>query len=145
MGIPFELITFIGSTLIGGLLRVFSTRSQAKADRELALVALIGKQGDLYKAAREFDNKGFRFTRRIIAISSTFAIVVLPVILGAFMPDMPIWIGYTEMKSGFWPFTDSTDVTKWTQMSGIVITPFHTHLMSSIVGMYFGGSIASRK
>lgn len=141
MGIPFELITLLGSTVISGVLKIFAAKSKAKNDKELAMVAMMGKQGQLYKEAREFDNKGFRFTRRIIAILCTISIVVLPIVLGALIPAMPIWFGYTEIDPGFWPFTSDVNVVEWVKMDGIVITPFHTHIFSSIIGMYFGGSL----
>ena len=145
MGLPFELVTFIGSTLIGGLLKIFASKSKAKSDRELAMITIMGKQGELYKQAREYDNKGFQWTKRIIALSCTFSIIVAPIFLGAFMPQMPVWVGYTEMVNGFWPFTSDATVVKWTELNGLVITPLYTHLMSSIIGMYFGGSLATDK
>jgi hypothetical protein len=32
-------------------------------------------------------------------------------------------------------------VVEWKQLKGLVITPLDTHLVSAIVGLYFGASI----
>ena len=38
------------------------------------------------------------------------------------------------------------DVMQWVPMAhkGIVITPLDTHLMSAIIGLYFGGSLVKK-
>ena len=58
---------------------------------------------------------------------------------------MPIYVGYTEaITNGWWIFSSSTDVTQWKPMVGLVITPLDTHVVSSIIGLYFGGSLVRR-
>lgn len=140
--IPLELITFIGSTLIGGVLSLLSMRSKAKADQEAATLKALNAQAEITKEAREHNDKGFLITRRFIAISCTISIIVLPLIMPYFIPSIPIMLGYTELNPGFWPFTSDVNEVIWRSVDeGIMITPFHTHMMSAISGMYFGTSL----
>ena len=58
---------------------------------------------------------------------------------------MPIFVGYVETVSqGFWIFGSDMDMTQWKPLSGLVITPLDTHVVSSIIGLYFGGSLVRR-
>lgn len=140
--IPLELITFIGSTLIGGVLSLLSMKSKAKSDREAATLKALNASAEITKDAREHSDKGFLITRRFIAISCTLAIVVLPLVVPFFTTGIPVMFGYTELNPGFWPFTSDIQEIIWRSVDqGIMITPFHTHMMSAITGMYFGTSL----
>jgi hypothetical protein len=35
-------------------------------------------------------------------------------------------------------------MTLWKPLEGLVITPLDTHVVSSIIGLYFGGSLVRR-
>ena len=73
------------------------------------------------------------------------AILVLPKLAPFIDSSMPIYVGYTEsIMQGWWIFASSTDVTQWKPMTGLVITPLDTHVVSSIIGLYFGGSLVRR-
>ena len=153
MGIPLELITLLGSTLIGGLLKIWGMKSKFKAQKDQATLSGLNAQAKIQKEAREYENKGFQWTRRFIAISATVSIVVLPILIPAVIsflpvgiPYFPITFGYTELQGGFWPFTESKEIIKWYDIEqGILITPFHTHMMAAINGMYFGGSLVGSR
>lgn len=153
MGIPLELITLIGSTLIGGILKIWGMKAKYKAQKDQATLSALNAQAKITKDAREYGNKGFQWTRRFIAISAVLSIVVLPILAPAIIsllpvgiPYFPITFGYTELTGGFWPFTDAKDIINWkTIEGGILITPFHTHMMAAINGMYFGGSLVGSR
>ena len=95
------------------------------------------------KDAREYDNKGFQWTRRIIALTAIFAIVVFPKVIAVFFPEIPVTVGYTEFRPGFM-FIPEKEVMQWKALQGLVITPLDTNLVGAIVGMYFGGSLVKR-
>lgn len=140
--IPLELITFIGSTLIGGVLSLLSMSSKSKSDREAAKLKALNAQADITQVAREQTNEGFLITRRFIAIACTVSIIVLPLVMPYFIPGVPVMLGYTQLDPGFWPFTSDVNKIIWRSMEeGVMITPFHTHMMSAISGMYFGTSL----
>ena len=78
MGIPFEMITMLGSTVLGGVMSIWSQSIKAKQAEQKMLLARAEKQAEIFKEAREYENVGFQWTRRIIALTAIFAIVVLP-------------------------------------------------------------------
>ena len=143
MGFPFELITMLGSTLISGAMSMMSQNLKAKQAQQKMLLARGEFQVEAFKAAREYGNEGFQWTRRIIAVLSVLAIVVLPKVAVIFFPDLAVTVGYTEFKPGFL-FIPEKESMKWIAFNGLVITPLDTNLVSAIIGMYFGGSLVKR-
>ena len=142
---PFEMITMLGSTVLGGVMSIWSQSIKAKQAEQKMLIQRAEVQTEAFKEAREYDNVGFQWTRRIIALTAIFAIVVLPKIIPLIDPQAQIIVGYTEFKPGFL-FFEGKDVMKWVPMAakGIIITPLDTNLVSAIVGLYFGGSLVKK-
>ena len=142
---PFEMITMLGSTVLGGVMSIWSQSIKAKQAEQKMLIQRAEVQTEAFKEAREYENVGFQWTRRIIALTAVFAIVVLPKILPLVTPDAHVIVGYTEFKPGFL-FLEGKDVMKWVPMAhkGIVITPLDTNLVSAIIGLYFGGSVVKK-
>ena len=143
MGFPFELITMLGSTLISGAMSMMSQNLKAKQAQQKMLLARGEFQVEAFKAAREYGNEGFQWTRRIIAVLSVLSNVVLPKVAVIFFPDLAVTVGYTEFKPGFL-FIPEKESMKWIAFNGLVITPLDTNLVSAIIGMYFGGSLVKR-
>ena len=142
---PFEMITMLGSTVLGGLMSIWSQSIKAKQAEQKMLLQRAEVQTAAFKEAREYENVGFQWTRRIIALTAIFAIIVLPKILPLVSPDAHVIVGYTEWKPGFL-FFEGKDVMQWVPMAhkGIVITPLDTNLVAAIVGLYFGGSLVKK-
>ena len=143
MGIPFEIITMLGSTLLGGLMSLWSQSIKAKQAQQAMLMERAKFQQKAVQSAREYENAGFQWTRRIIALTAIFAIVVLPKVVAVFYPEISVTVGYTEFRPGFLFFSEK-EVLKWRALQGLVITPLDTNLVGAIVGMYFGGSLVKR-
>jgi len=141
---PFEIITMLGSTLISSLLSLWSQRIKAKQDEQKMLLQRAEFQQQAVDAARNVENVGFQWTRRIIALSSIFAIVILPKLVAVYYPDVDVTVGYTLFKPGFLFFTDGRDIFEWITFQGLVITQLDTNLVSAIIGMYFGGSLVKK-
>jgi hypothetical protein len=142
---PFEMITMLGSTILGGVMSIWSQSIKAKQAEQKLLIQRAEVQTEAFKEAREYENVGFQWTRRIIALTAIFAIVVLPKILPLIDPQAQVIVGYTEWNPGFL-FFEGKDVIKWVPMAhrGIVITPLDTNLVAAIVGLYFGGSLVKK-
>jgi hypothetical protein len=142
---PFEMITMLGSTVLGGIMSIWSQNIKAKQAEQKMLLQRAEVQTAAFKEAREYENVGFQWTRRIIALTAVFAIVVLPKILPLVSPDAHVIVGYTEWKPGFL-FFEGKDVMQWVPMAarGIVITPLDTNLVAAITGLYFGGSLVKK-
>ncbi len=140
MGIPFELITMLGSGLLSGLLTIWGQSMKSKQEAFQRSIDGLAAQSKATDLARRYENRGFQFTRRFIAISAVCAIVILPKITAVFFPEVDVIVGYTQWNPGFL-FFDGSDDTVWQSMKGLVITPLDTHLLSAIVGLYFGASM----
>jgi hypothetical protein len=147
---PFELITFLGSAILGAIKSMIMLRMKSKSRIAEAQLQALNAQAKIRKEVREHDDKGFKFTRRFIAVTITLAVVALPILspyLSMYsylfsdfpLPYLPVTFGYTELSQGFWPFVADQDVTKWVVFdNGLIITPFHTNLMAAVVGFYMG-------
>jgi len=144
MGFPFEIVTMLGSTLLSGLLSLWSQRMKAKQEEQKMLIARAEVQTAAISDARTYDNKGFQWTRRIIALTAIFAIVLLPKLVPIFYPEILVTVGYTNWKPGFLFFTDGKEIFEWVSFNGLVITQLDTNLVSAIIGMYFGGSLVKK-
>ena len=141
MGIPLELITMLGSGLLSGVMTLWSQSQKAKQSAFDRAIAGLSAQSEATDMARKYENKGFQITRRIIAVSAVMAVIVWPKIVPVLWPDIPVNVGYTEWNPGFLFFTEGTEAIKWQALKGLVITPLDTHLLSAIIGLYFGASM----
>ena len=144
MGFPFEIITMLASTILGGVMSIWAESRKAKAENEKLLIT----RGEFDMKARKQSieagqkDKGVAWTRRIIALSSVFAIVVFPKLVAVYYPDVLVTVGYTQWNPGFMFFTEGREIFEWITFEGLVITQLDTNLVSAIIGMYFGGSLA---
>ena len=143
MGFPFEIITLLGSTVLSGVLKMWSQSLKAKQTQQKMLIARAGVQIKSFKDAREYENTGFAWTRRIIALTAVFAVVLLPKLIAVFYPEITVTVGYTQFKPGLF-FVPEKEIMKWVSLQGLVITPLDTNLVGAIIGMYFGGSLVKR-
>ena len=145
MGIPFEMITMLGSTVLGGVMSIWSQSIKAKQAQQKMMLERAEVQTAAFREAREYENVGFQWTRRIIALTAIFAIIVLPKVLPLIDPQAQVIVGYLEFKPGFL-FFEGKEVMQWVPMAarGIVITPLDTNLVAAITGLYFGGSLVKK-
>lgn len=139
--IPVELLTLLGSGAMAGVMTLWSQSMKAKAENNKIMMERIGQQAQIFDEVRKTKvSKGFSFTRRVIAIMAAFSIILLPKLVAVWKPEVAVIVGYTEWNPGFWIF-EGSNATEWKSFSGLVMTPLDTHLMSSIIGLYFGSSM----
>jgi hypothetical protein len=140
-GLPLELITMLFSTILGGVMSIWGQSSKNKAKQNEMLMQRANFQADQVNTARAAgkNDSHFAWTRRLIALSAVFSIIVLPKVVAVFYPEVNVIVGYTEMQGGFtnWLFGPE-EAIQWKSASGLVITPLDTHIVSAIVGLYFG-------
>lgn len=133
-GLPLELITMLASTILGGVMSIWGQSNKNKAEHQKALVGAVSQ-------AREHGKTDvhFAWTRRIIALSAVFSIIVLPKVVAVWYPEVSVVVGYTEVTGGLkeWLFGTQESI-QWRSAHGFVITPLDTHIVSAIVGLYFG-------
>ena len=142
-GLPVEMITMLGSSLLGGFMSIWGQSIKAKQAEQKMLLARGKFQMEAIEKARTYENKGFQWTRRIIALSAVFAIIVWPKMVPVFF-DTSVWLTWTEFSRGFLFLIEKKEIVMDKEFFGVVITPLDTHLMSAIVGLYFGGSLVKK-
>ena len=141
-GLPLELITMLGSTVLGGVMSIWGQSMKMKQEQNKMLMERANANAGFVAEARNAgkNDKHFAWTRRLIALSAVFAIIVLPKLVAVFYPEVAVYVGYTEIQTGFFDFIfgPGEEVVKWKYAQGFVITPLDTHIVSAIVGLYFG-------
>jgi len=142
-GLPVEMITMLGSSVLGGVMSMWSQSIKAKQEQQKLLLARGKFQMDEINKARKYDNKGFQWTRRIIALTAVFFIIAYPKLVPVFT-DVTVFLTWTEFTQGFWFLIEKKEFVMDREFSGVVITPLDTHLMSAIIGLYFGGSLVKK-
>ncbi len=140
LGIPFELVTLLGSGLMGGIMSLWSQSIKSKQAQHTMAIEALKAQAGATDQARRYSNTGFQFTRRCITLAAVFAIIVWPKLVPVFWPELIVTVGYTVWNPGFLFFGGSNEVV-WQTAKGLVLTPLDTHLMSAIIGLYFGASV----
>lgn len=140
MPIPLELVTMLGSGVLSGVMTIWSKKVEADRERTDALIKMRTQDQEGFDKARQVQNSGFAYTRRAIALMSVFAIIVWPKFVPVLWPEILTIVGWTAWDPGFL-FFEGKDVTQFEYLKGLVITPLDTHLVSAIVGLYFGASM----
>jgi|TARA_R110002012_G_scaffold11505_1_gene51945 hypothetical protein len=140
-GLPLELITMLFSTILGGVMSIWGQSNKTKAEQNKMLLARANFKAEQVNAARNAgkNDSHFAWTRRLIALSAVGSIIVLPKVVAVWYPEVSVIVGYTEVQGGFanWLFGPE-EAIQWKSANGFVITPLDTHIVSAIVGLYFG-------
>jgi len=143
-GLPMEVITMLGSTLGGAVLKMWSQVSADKAELNKRLIGQFKESEGSKENARKWINPNASWIRRFLVISfmaMAVWILVAPTLFNI-TTQVPI-----EVTSGFkFLFLDFTKtVTKYIQLEGIVTPEWLSHAIMAVVGLYFGSSITSRR
>jgi len=140
-GLPLELITMLFSTLLGGVMSIWGMSIKSKQAQQSMRMQRAEFNRSAVSDARDAGktDKHFAWTRRLIALSAVFSIIVLPKLVAVWYPMVDVYVGYTEVQGGFlnWLFGPD-EAIQWKSAKGFVITPLDTHIVSAIVGLYFG-------
>ena len=129
------------STVLGGVMSIWGQSIKAKQENNKMLMERANFNAEQVNIARNAGktDKHFAWTRRLIALSAVFAIIVLPKLVAVFYPEVNVIVGYTEVEGGILNLLlGANETVRWQAASGFVITPLDTHIVSAIVGLYFG-------
>lgn len=144
---PLEIMTMLISTVLSAVLSMMAQKNKTQAAEKASMIAALNAQADVVQVAREHGLKDARFavTRQIIALTAVFSILVLPKVYPILMlwleqPHYTMYYGYTEYVGGWLPWTGK-DIVIWKETFGVAITPLDTHMVSAIVGYYFGSQM----
>ena len=136
--IPFELVTMLASGVFSGILTLIAKRMEIARNQHQMTMEALGANRQAWQEARNFNESGISFTRRTIALTVVFSVVLLPKLAALFFPEMQISVGYTEWQPGFWFFTEGHNEVVWRVAPGLALTPLDTHFASAVIGLYFG-------
>ena len=129
------------STILGGVMSIWGQSIKGRQAQNEMLMERANFKAKQVNRARDAgkNDKHFAWTRRLIALSAVFSIIVLPKIVAVWYPEVTVYVGYTEVQGGFmnWLFGPD-EAIQWKMAKGFVITPLDTHIVSAIVGLYFG-------
>lgn len=147
MGFPLEILTMLGSAGFSGIMALWSQSMKQKAAEKAGMIQALNAQANVVQAAREHGLKEPRFavTRQLIALSAVLAIIVFPKFYPAIMQTLQVpyeimYFGWTEFNPSWLPWGQGKETLIWHEHRGLAITPLDTHLVSSIIGFYFGTS-----
>ena len=143
--LPTELISLFGSSLFGSTIRLISFALLAKHHERLFALHKKHLLEISVVNARHTRIHGLQITRRIIALMAVFFVIAFPKLMALVHPEIPISVGHSQTTGGFLFFSSAHDKIHWTQLKGIVITPLDTHLLSAIIGLYFGSALVDLK
>lgn len=138
-GLPLEVFTMLLSTVVTFVASLMALKVKAEQARHDQMIEGLRQQAGMVESARGLQNANARWARRVIVIAAVFSVLLWPMLAPLF--DLSVVTGWSTLTGGLWPFTTAKPAMEWHTVSGgIVLTPLHTHLMSAIVGYYFGAS-----
>ena len=139
-GLPLELITMLGSTVLSGVMTLWGQSIKAKNEQFNNLIMAQTKQYENQVVQLKAD-PGFSFTRRVLAFliaGAAVAAIFLPSLIGG-----TSLIEVTNETSGlFGIFSDKS--VEFVETNALVVPEWLKHAMLSIVGLYFGNSIVKK-
>jgi len=141
----FEILNLLGSSLLGGIMQIMGARANAQQEQQKMLMMQNKFVEESRDKVRKMGNPNFfAMTRRIIALTCIFSIILLPMIAGIF--QVPIYI-QTEVTTGSDWFLFSTESTQmiWKEINGMPFLEMHKNVVISIIGLYMGSSISKAK
>ena len=142
--IPMELISMLGSTVLGGVMSIMAQKGQAEAERQKMLMQRADFAAKQTDKARDIKDAHTKHTRRWIALMCVFSIIVVPIVAPIFTDVNVAYQIITEMESGWWIFGSTYETSYFEEGNTIFITNLQSHTIFSIIGLYFGGSLTRK-
>jgi uncharacterized membrane protein YfcA len=143
-GLPIEAVSMLGSTALGGIMKMWGQAQQDKAEQFKSMMARNGQIEEGVQNARNMQNPNAAWIRRFIVVMSLLGglgIVFLAPLLGQ-STNVPV-----EVTSGFkFLFLDFTNtVTEYIELQGFVTPEWLPVAIMNIIGFYFGSAAMQRK
>lgn len=146
--IPMEVITFLGSTILGGAMRLIGTIQESKRQERLLTIKALSAKADAVQQAREDKDPKVANVRSITAIMITFSVILLPKLAAIWAAwtgvYLPIMVSYTQTQLK-WFGLKAVDTVVWQESLGVMITPLDTHAWAAVGGFFFGAYVTNRR
>ena len=143
-GLPIEAVSMLGSTVLGGVMKMIGQAQQDKAEQWQMMMAQNKQVLDEVNNARNYVNPNAAWIRRfivILAMTGGLGIVFLAPMLGH-ETNVPIQV--TEGFK-FWLFDFTHQVTKYVPLKGFVTPEWLPVSIMNIIGFYFGSAAMQRR
>ena len=142
--LPLEAVTMMGSTVMGGVMKMWGQAQQDKAEQFKQMMARNGQIEEGVNNARAMQNPNAAWVRRFIVVTAMLGglgIVFLAPLLGQ-STNVPV-----EVTSGFkFLFLDFTNtVTEYIELKGFVTPEWLPVAIMNIIGFYFGSAAMQRR
>jgi len=147
VAIPIELVSLGVGTVSGAVFKMMGMIASNKRLQTKLLLQRFEAENTARAAIREGPENGrmgFQWTRRIIALSVVFSVIVLPK-LAAFTQTAPAITYAWETTTTKFLWFGGNVVQNWTTVNGIIISPVDIHATLAIIGLYFGASIVGNR
>ena len=146
--IPLEILTGAVSVVGSFAMKAIGTWAENKAEERKMLLTHRGidieEQKTLINAP-----KGIAITRRIIALSIVFAVLILPKLIWWLSGgNVPVYLPGTDEStvSVLFGLFSSTEAVRGAELYyGLPVFSWEGHAMMAVVGFYFGDRLAGKK
>ena len=141
-GMPLEVISMAGSTILGGVMKFWGQAQADKAEQQRLLMSKFKASQESIESARKMTNPNAAWIRRFIVImllGFVGFILIAPVLgLSTNVPQ--------EVTDGFkFLFFDFTSThTEWIKLDGIVTPDWLKFAILDIISFYFGTAAVQR-
>lgn len=146
-GIPWEIVSGIGSYLVSSFMSLSKARNDREEQRhrhDMAMLAAANGANLKWLKAQDLLVKNdpyFSMTRRLIAlfvVAIVFSSLILaPYIFSFFGTEIPWILPVTEISDGFLGFFGS-ESTSYETLTGLLYMEWMGSAVMSIIGLYFG-------
>lgn len=144
MVIPVELMSMIGGSVSGFLMKYLAIKAQderEKFDRMMKSIDKIDESADK-AASRTKDDPSGNWTRRFIIIFVLFGCILAPFVLA--MLDKPIITEVVTPSRNFFGIFEWGGHTRFYQLPSYLLSKELLSSLIAIVSFYFGSSVAKR-
>lgn len=143
--IPLPVITYILSTGVSAFFKYMTARKEAAEAQHNRLIDIATHNDSSQRDRNKSTNKSFQWTKRFLAVTawSVYWGAKVALILG--ISAVPIVYGEpVTTQHGFWIFSWTKTTMEFITVHGVPFTSFDYHMLSAIVGSYFGSSIMNK-
>jgi len=144
LGLPIEAVSMLGSTVLGGLMKIAAQRMADKAAEQKMLIARnLQIEEGINNAAQRDNTDGGNYIRRLIALLALIGGLGI-VFMAPMMQEVTnVPIQVTEGWKFLW-FDFTNTVTKYVQLEGYVTPEWLPVAIMNIIGFYYGAGAMKR-
>jgi len=137
-----EIISLVASSVVGFIFKMWAQASADRAEQQRLMLERYNVQEQSIQNAREFSTPGVQWVRRLLVV--TFMAMALIVLLAPTL-GYPTVVETYQKGISFFGIFEIGGRTVFETIDGIVAPTWLGQAVMSIVGFYFGQSVASRK